>query len=146
MNQSAAPATDLQNTREEYAVILFDGVCNMCNASVNYVMDHDPQERFRFASLQSEVGHQLASEHGIDASELSSMVLMEQGKAYVRSTAVLKVCRRLRGPAKLLWPFVLLPSTLRDPFYRFVANRRYKWFGKKDACRLPTESDRARFL
>ena len=130
----------------EHAVILFDGVCNMCNSSVNYVIDHDPTERFRFASLQSETGAQYAAEQGIDASELSSMVLVEQGKAYLRSSAVLRVCRRLSGPAKLLWPFILLTSILRDPAYRFVANRRYKWFGKRDACRLPTKADRARFL
>jgi predicted DCC family thiol-disulfide oxidoreductase YuxK len=127
-------------------VVLFDGVCNMCNASVNYIIDHDPDARFRFASLQSEVGTQLAAEHGIDASELSSMVLIESGKAYLRSSAVLRVCRILRGPAKLLWPLVVVPAILRDPIYRFVANRRYKWFGKREACRLPTDEDRSRFL
>ena len=130
----------------DYAVILFDGVCNLCGASVNYVIDHDPADYFRFASLQSETGMQLAAEHGIDATKLSSMVLIEAGKAYTRSTAALRACRRLKGPARLLWPLILLPAFLRDPFYRFVVNRRYKWFGKKDACRLPTPEDRSRFL
>ncbi|MEM6258546.1 MAG: DCC1-like thiol-disulfide oxidoreductase family protein [Planctomycetota bacterium] len=131
---------------EEHAVILFDGVCNMCNASVNYVIDHDPHARFRLAALQSDIGLALASEHGIDAGELSSIILVDSGKAYMRSSAVLRICRRLTGPAKLLWPFILVPTFLRDPFYRFVAKRRYKWFGKKDACRLPTPEDQARFL
>ena len=129
-----------------HPVVLFDGVCNMCNASVNYIIDHDPAAQFRFASLQSDEGTQHAAEHGIEANKLSSMVLIEQDKAYTRSSAVLRVCRRLRGPAKLLWPFIVVPAFLRDPIYRFVANRRYKWFGKRDACRLPTEEDRARFL
>ncbi|MFK7790181.1 MAG: thiol-disulfide oxidoreductase DCC family protein [Phycisphaeraceae bacterium] len=127
-------------------VILFDGVCNMCNTSVNYVIDHDPAKSFLFASLQSEVGTSLAKEHGIDASELSSMVLIEDGRAYQRSTAAIRVARKLSGPAKLLWPFIVVPAFLRDPFYRFIAKRRYKWFGKREACRLPTESDRVRFL
>lgn len=118
----------------------------MCNASVNYIIDHDPVRRFRFASLQSKAGGRLAAEYGIDASELSSMVLIESGRAYVRSSAVLRVCRRLKGPAKLLWPLILVPAVLRDPFYRFFANRRYKWFGKRKTCRLPTEADQARFL
>ena len=146
MNQAAGPISDAPAVTGDHAVILFDGVCNMCNANVKYIIDHDPADYFRFASLQSETGMQLAAEHGIDASELSSMVLIEAGKAYMRSTAALRVCRRLKGPVRLLWPFILLPAILRDPIYRFIANRRYKWFGKQDACRLPTRQDRARFL
>ncbi|MEO0476759.1 MAG: thiol-disulfide oxidoreductase DCC family protein [Planctomycetota bacterium] len=146
MEQAAAPASLNDAVTSDHAVILFDGVCNMCNASVNYVIDHDPEARFRLASLQSEQGAALAAKHGIDANELSSMVLIEAGSAYMRSTAVIRVCRRLRGPAKLLWPLIVVPAFLRDPFYRFVANRRYKWFGKRDACRLPTEADRTRFI
>ena len=134
------------STTGDHSVVLFDGVCNMCNASVNYIIDHDPAGRFRFASLQTETGSKLAAEHGINASELSSMVLIQHGKAYMRSSAVLRICRKLKGPAKLLWPAILIPPMLRDPIYRFVANRRYKWFGKREACRLPTEADRARFI
>ena len=128
------------------AIILFDGVCNLCNASVNTIIDRDPAGRFRFASLQSEVGKALAAEHGIDARELSSMVLIESGRAYLRSTATLRVYRRLRGPIRLLWPFILVPRPIRDAVYNFVAKRRYRWFGKREMCRLPTEADRARFL
>lgn len=128
------------------AIILFDGVCNLCNRSVNYIIDHDPAERFRFASLQSGVGTALAAEHGFDVSELSSMVLIESGTAYLRSTATLRVYRRLSGPVCLLWPFILVPRPIRDAVYNFVAKRRYRWFGKRDTCRLPTEADRDRFL
>lgn len=128
------------------AIILFDGVCNMCNASVNYVMDHDPADHFRFASLQSEVGSALAAKHGIDTARLSTIVLIEGGQAYIRSTAALRICRRLTGPMKLLWPLIILPAPLRDLGYRLIAKSRYRLFGKRDACRLPTEADRARFL
>ena len=128
------------------AIILFDGDCNLCSASVNYIIDHDPAGRFRFASLQSESGKALCTEHGIDASALSSMVLIESGRAYLRSTAVLRVYRHLRGPLRLLWPFIVVPRPIRDAVYNLVAKRRYKWFGKRDACRLPTEADRTRFV
>lgn len=128
------------------AIILFDGVCNLCNASVTTIINHDPAGRFRFASLQSEAGAALAAEHGIDASQVSSMVLIESGQAYLRSTAALRTYRRLRGPIRLLWPFILVPRPLRDAAYSFIAKRRYKWFGKREACRLPTEADRNRFL
>lgn len=146
MPQPPPTNTQSDHTEPDESIVLFDGVCNLCNASVNYIIDHDPADRFRFASLQSEVGRELAIQHGIDANELASMVLIEEGQAYIRSTAALRVCRRLRGPAKLLWPFIVVPAFLRDPFYKFIASRRYKWFGKRDACRLPTEADRARFL
>lgn len=131
---------------QSHAIILFDGVCNMCNSYVNYVIDHDPDDHFRFASLQSEVGNTLASRHGIDATKLSTIILIEEDQAYIRSTAALRICRRLTGPLKLLWPFILLPAPLRDLGYRIIAKNRYRLFGKRDACRLPTEADRARFL
>lgn len=127
-------------------IILFDGECNLCDASVNHIIDRDPADRFRFASLQSEVGAALAAEHGIDATELSSMVLIESGQAYLRSTATLRTCRHLTGPTRLLWLFILAPRPIRDAVYNFVAKHRYKWFGKREACRLPTEADRDRFL
>jgi len=129
-----------------HGVILFDGVCNFCNSYVNYVIDHDSADYFRFASLQSAAGARLAEENGIDVSELSSVVLIADGRAYLRSGAVLRICKRLRGPMKLLWPFIIVPGPIRDWGYRFVAKRRYRWFGKRDACRLPTEADRVRFL
>jgi predicted DCC family thiol-disulfide oxidoreductase YuxK len=146
MTRTATPISHSVDVDADAAVILFDGVCNLCNASVNYVIDHDPTQRFRFASLQSEQGNALAAAHGIDANELASMVLIEHGRAYLRSTAALRVCRRLRGPAKLLWPLIAVPAFVRDPFYRFLARNRYRWFGERDACRLPTDADRERFL
>lgn len=146
MNHTLKPTSQTPARQAGKAVILFDGVCNMCNTSVNYVIDHDPAARFRFASLQSEAGTALARDHGIDASALSSMVLIEDGRAYLRSTAVLRICRRLRGPAKLLWPLIIVPGPLRDLGYRLIGKNRYRLFGKREACRLPTEADRERFL
>ena len=127
-------------------IILFDGVCNLCNRSVDYIIGHDKQGRYLLAPLQSNIGKALAAEHGIDADALSSMVLIESGRAYVRSTASLRICRRLAGPAKLLWPLIVIPRPIRDAVYSLIAWHRYRWFGKRQACRLPTEQERARFL
>ena len=146
MQHSPEPTKQDPAMPSEAVVILLDGVCNMCNASVNYVIDHDPLGRFRFASLQSEIGTALAAEHGIDANQLSSMVLIEDGRAYLRSTAALRVCRRLSGVVKLLWPLIIVPRPLRDLGYRLIAKNRYQLFGKREACRLPTQADRERFL
>ena len=145
MQQDAAAHPDAAAV-SEHAVVLFDGVCNMCNGYVNYVIDHDPADYFRFASLQSEVGSKLAAEHGLDAGALSTIILIEDGRAHVRSSAALRICRRLTGPLKLLWPFIIVPAFLRDLGYRLIAKNRYRLFGKRDACRLPTPEDQARFL
>lgn len=129
-----------------HGVVLFDGVCNFCNGYVNYVIDHDPADYFRFASLQSAAGSALAARHGIDVNELSTVVFIADDKAYTRSGAVLRICGKLRGPMRLLSPLLIVPAPLRDFGYRLVAKNRYRLFGKREACRLPTESDRARFL
>lgn len=128
------------------AIILFDGVCNLCNRMVDVVIRRDPRGRFRFAALQSERGRALAAEHGIDTDNLSSMVLIESGQAYLRSTASLRVYRRLNGPLRLLWPLIIVPRPIRDTAYRLIAKRRYRWFGERESCRLPTEAERERFL
>lgn len=126
--------------------MLFDGVCNLCNRMVDFVIRRDPAGRFRFASLQSSIGSDLAAAHGIDASELSSMVLIEDGEAYTQSTAALRVYRKLRGPVRWLWLFRMVPESMRNVLYRFIAKRRYRWFGQRKTCRLPTAEEAARFL
>ncbi len=130
----------------DHPVILFDGVCNFCNASINYIIDHDPACRFRFAPLQSAAGAELAREHHIDTGKLESIVLIEDGRAYQRSTAALRIARQLAGPVRVLGVFRVVPAVLRDPVYNFIARHRYRLCGKADACRLPTPQDRARFL
>ncbi|MBZ0117075.1 MAG: thiol-disulfide oxidoreductase DCC family protein [Sandaracinaceae bacterium] len=132
----------------EPAIVLFDGVCNLCNGAVQFILDRDPKEYFRFASLQSERGVSLLREHGIAVPEgdPESFVLVENGRAYERSTAALRIARHLRGIYKLLWVFSIVPRPLRDLVYRFIARHRYRWFGKSEVCRVPTPELRARFL
>jgi predicted DCC family thiol-disulfide oxidoreductase YuxK len=129
-------------------VILFDGVCNLCNGSVQFMIARDPHEHFRFASIQSDAGEKLMREHGIEPpkGDPSSIMLIEDGKAYERSTAALRIVRHLRFPWNLAWVFVIVPRPLRDVVYKFIASHRYKWFGKKDVCMVPTPELRARFL
>lgn len=128
-----------------HAVVLFDGVCNLCNGTVNFIIDHDPDGYFRFASLQSDVARAPLEKAGLPAAYLDSIVLLEDGAVYARSDAVLRIARRLPG-WRWLYGFRVLPRTLRDRLYDLVARHRYAWFGKRDACRIPTPELQARFL
>ena len=128
--------------------VLFDGVCNLCNASVQYIIDRDPSAVFRFASLQSEAGRRVLEAVGaaLPEGDPESVLLVEDGRLYERSDAALRIARRLTGPVRLAAAFLLVPHVLRDPLYRFVARNRYRWFGKSESCRLPTPELRGRFL
>ncbi len=129
------------------AVVLFDGVCNLCNGLVNFLIDRDPSARFRFAALQSPPAAALLAPHGrVPEAEPNSFVLVEDGRVYERSTAALRVARLMPGAWKLFYAFIIIPQPLRDAAYRFVARNRYRWFGKAEACRMPTPELRARFL
>ena len=127
-------------------VILFDGVCNLCAWSVQFIIRRDPCGQFRFAALQSPVGQRLLAERGADARGLDSVVLIEGARWYARSDAALRIARRLSGAWPLLALLRVLPRPLRDWAYDFVARNRYRWFGRQDACMLPTPTLRARFL
>ena len=128
------------------AIILFDGVCNFCNGSVNFIIERDREGYFKFAPLQSEIGEKLLAENGIDRIETDSVVLIEDGKAYTHSTAALRVARRLDGAWKLLSYLNFVPRVIRDAAYKLFAKNRYRLFGKKDECMLPSPEIRARFL
>lgn len=128
------------------AIILFDGVCNFCNGSVNFIIERDRAGYFKFAPLQSEIAQKLLAENGIDKVETDSVILIEDGVAYAYSTAALRVARRLDGAWKLFYGFIIVPAFIRDFFYKLFARNRYKMFGKQDACMLPTPEIRARFL
>jgi predicted DCC family thiol-disulfide oxidoreductase YuxK len=134
------------NETRENAIILFDGVCNFCNSSVNFIIDHDPESYFKFAPLQSEVGEQLLKEHGIDKTQTDSVVLIENGRVYTYSTAALRVARKLSGAWKWFYGFTVVPKFIRDFAYKLFAKNRYRMFGKQEACMLPTPEIRARFL
>ena len=139
------------------AVVLFDGVCNFCDASVNFVIAHDPDGYFKFAPLQSEAGMALAAEYdlasetaAVDAADdripIDSVILVEDGRAHTHSTAALRIVRKLSGIWPVLYAFIIVPKPIRDFFYRVFAKYRYRMFGKKDECMLPSPEVRARFL
>ena len=127
-------------------VVLFDGTCNLCNASVRFVIKRDKKELFNFASLQSDFAKQLFKKHGFNVKSLDSIILYEDGKFYWQSDAALKIARHLSGLWPLLYGFIILPGFIRDNVYNFIAENRYKWFGKKDHCELPAPGMKERFL
>ena len=133
-------------TSDHLSLVLFDGVCNLCNSSVNFIVDHDRQQRFRFASLQSEAGQEVLARHELATDYRHSLVLVEDGKAFTKSTAALKIARCLDGAWPLCYVFIVLPPVIRDFFYDIVARNRYRLFGRSDTRRYPTEAERARFL
>jgi predicted DCC family thiol-disulfide oxidoreductase YuxK len=131
---------------EEKAIILFDGVCNLCNGAVTFVIKRDPKDRFRFAALQSEIGEELVQKHGLKDKGLDSIVLIEGEKAFVKSSAALRIARKLSGGWPLLYVFNILPRFIRDPFYDLIARNRYSWYGKRESCMIPTPELRAKFI
>lgn len=130
------------------AIVLFDGVCNLCNSTVQIIIDHDPKGYFRFASLQSETAKRLLGEHGMTPPEgdPDSILLIEGGRVHSHSGAALRIARRMSGAYALLWAFIAVPWFVRDVVYRFIARNRYRWFGREEACRIPTPELKARFL
>lgn len=130
----------------DHPIILFDGVCNLCNGAVQFVIKHDPDRRFLFTSLQSETGKNLLQKFAISPDDLSSFVLLQNDKVYTQSTGALKVIKQLRGAWKLLYGFIIVPAFIRNAVYRLIADNRYKWFGKQDACMMPTPALQSRFL
>ncbi|GAB2770084.1 thiol-disulfide oxidoreductase DCC family protein [Salinimicrobium soli] len=134
------------NFPENKKIILFDGVCNLCNWAVQLVIKNDKNDTFRFAPLQSDIGLQIINERGIDTANLDSVILIEPGVAYYhKSTAAIEIAKHLKGYSWLRI-FKPLPEGLRDSIYQFIARNRYKWFGKKDSCMIPTPELRSLFL
>lgn len=128
------------------AIILFDGVCNLCERSVQTVLKNDPKGYFHFASLQGPNGQALLKQYGLQGNDMKSFVLIEDGKAYTRSTAALRVTRKLNGPLRLLYPFTILPAFIRNWVYDYIAANRYRWFGEKQECWMPRPEWKKRFL
>ena len=126
------------------AVVLFDGVCNLCNASVRFIVDHDRRGRFAFAPLQSEVGRRLLA--GRVPAGVDSVVLIEGGRVYTRSRAALLIARRLDGLWPLMYALAVVPTPIADALYAWIARNRYRWFGRSEECRVPTPGLRGRFL
>ena len=128
------------------AVILFDGVCNFCDSSVNFIIEHDRAGYFRFAPLQTETGQALLAEHHIDNIETDSVILIENEKAYTHSSGALRIASKLDGVWSWLYFFIVVPRPIRDFFYKLFARYRYRLFGKKDACMMPKPEIREKFL
>ena len=138
---------ELQNLPKGKKIILFDGVCNLCDTSVNYVIKHDKNDLFRFVSLQSDLGQVILKHIGINPIHIDSIILYEPEVAYYyKSSAALEIAKGLEGIFTLATLFQILPTVLRDYVYDYVAKNRYKWYGKKEACLVPSPELLAKFL
>jgi predicted DCC family thiol-disulfide oxidoreductase YuxK len=127
-------------------LILFDGVCNLCSALVQFVIRHDPAGKFRFAAIQSEIGREMFQSHGLDPADLQTFVFISDGRMLLRSDAAIEVVSRFGGA---WWIFRLLrfaPRVVRDSIYSTIARHRYRWFGRKEVCMIPTPEIKERFL
>lgn len=127
-------------------VVLFDGVCNLCNASVNWIIDHDPQDQFRFASLQSDWAKLRLGDRVLKPDYMDSVVFDNNGQLLFRSDAAIGILRNLGGVFSLAVVLLIVPAFIRDFFYRLVARNRYAWFGKRENCRVPTPELKNKFL
>lgn len=130
----------------EGKIILFDGVCNLCNGAINFIIKHDPKAIFSFASLQGETGQKLLAKHKIDPNKIDSIILIESQRVSVKSTAALRIAKSLNRGYPLLYGFIIIPIFIRNAVYDYIARNRYKWFGKKDSCMIPTPELKSRFL
>ena len=134
-----------QGRLTDHPVVLFDGVCNLCNSSVKFIIKRDRLARFRFAALQSETAKQLLAPFGEAASGMDSVILVYQGKFHTRTSAALRIALRLNWPWPLMGVFLILPAFLRDPVYDFIGRNRYRWFGKTEECMILTPDLKERF-
>lgn len=125
-------------------IILFDGECNFCDSSVQFIIKRDPEAKFNFAAINSPIGADMISKFQL--SNVDSLVLVHEDKCYTKSTAALKIAKELNSPLKATYLFIIVPKPLRDPLYDFIARNRYKWFGKKEVCNIPSKEDRQRFI
>lgn len=133
----------LQNKK----IILFDGVCNLCNTAVQFIIKHDKKDVFRFVALQSDLGIEITKHIGLDNRKMDSIILYEPGIAYyIKSEAALEIAKNLSGGVAILSIFNILPSSISNKVYDYIAKNRYKWYGKKDSCMIPTPELEAKFL
>lgn len=128
-------------------IIVFDGVCNLCNNAIQFVIKRDKKRQFRYTSLQGDLGKQLLAERNIDPTKIDSIILIEPNLAYYyKSTAALEISKGLKGGYPFMSVFLIIPSSIRDWVYDFIAKNRYQWFGKKESCMIPTKEQQELFL
>lgn len=137
---------ELLEISNEHPILLFDGVCNVCNGFVQFVIERDPEKQFRFIALQSNTGKEILQHLNLSTEDLSTAILIENEKIYTQSTVGLKMIKRMNVWFSFLSFLIILPKSLRDFFYRIIANNRYKWFGQQDHCMIPTPELQSRFL
>ena len=131
---------------EKFDIVLFDGVCNLCNHAVDFIINRDKKGHFKLGALQDEHVKKLLQSHAINEDYLDSLVLLRGEKIFYKSRAALEISRKLNALWPLLYGLVIIPAFIRDPVYDWIARNRYKWFGKKETCRLPTAEEQERFL
>ncbi|HET9057207.1 MAG TPA: thiol-disulfide oxidoreductase DCC family protein [Chitinophagaceae bacterium] len=134
------------NTGNDKKIIFFDGVCNLCSSSVQFVLKRDKKNQFLFGSLQGNQGQQVLKKHHLSPTEFNSFLLSEGNKLYTRSSGVLRVLKYIGGGWGLLYGFIIIPKFIRDGIYDFISRNRYKWFGKKEECWLPKPEWKQRFI
>jgi len=134
------------NKNENKKIVLFDGVCNLCSKSVQFILKRDKKNQFLFGSLQGKTGQDYLRKFNLPANTFNSFMLVEDDTLYARSAAALRMLKHLGGGWSLLYAFIIVPKFIRDAIYNLVAKNRYKWFGKKDECWIPTPALKAKFL
>ncbi|MCF1191772.1 thiol-disulfide oxidoreductase DCC family protein [Mangrovimonas sp. AS39] len=132
---------------EHKELILFDGVCNLCDSSIQFIIKHDKHNTFLFTPLQSELSQSIIEQFGIDTQKIDSIILFRKNEGvFYKSTAALKIASKLKFPINILASFIILPKFIRDTVYDFIARNRYTWFGKKESCMIPTPELKAKFI
>lgn len=134
------------STTKNQPVLLFDGVCNLCNGAVQFIIERDKKEQFLFASLQSDYAKEHLKDANLPEGFLDSLVLLDNGTYFTQSSAALRIAKKLDGAWPLMYGFIIIPKFIRDAVYNFIARNRYKWFGKKEQCWIPTPELKARFV
>lgn len=127
-------------------MVLFDGVCNLCSSSVQFVLKHDKKNQFLFGSLQGNYGQEMLQKYRLSASEFNSFMLIEEGKLYIKSTGALRMLKHIGGFWALAYGFIIVPKFIRDAVYNWISRNRYKWFGKKNECWMPSPEWKSKFL
>ena len=134
------------NTESKYKIILFDGVCNLCNSSINFVIRNDKKGIFKFAPLQSNFGKKALKKYNINTKDTDSIILVDEDKCYIKSSAALQIAKYLSGAYPLLFGFMIVPKFMRNWVYDYIAENRYKWYGKTESCMIPTPELKDRFI
>ena len=136
----------MSRVQDQFDIVLFDGVCNLCNRAVDLIVRNDAAGKFKVAALQNERARSILKEYKLETDYLDSIVLVRGDRVFYKSRAALEISRKLKGLWPLFYIFIVIPKFIRDPVYDWIAANRYRWFGKRDSCRLPTPEEKERFL